>query len=528
MRNRRRFLYLLFLALAGLLFSTFVFAADDVFPEMSAQMQKSASDVANKLVPYAVRLVGVLFIIQFAIRNHKAAFTIDDPKQLLAKLVFPIIWLGFLFYLINNSYPVLNAIFSSFLQLGKIAAGGVDLQPGNIMWNGIALQNNMVKAYNDATGASDGLMNAFKYFFPSMMLSVACLLILLSFFLIALATAIATLEFYLILAAAPIAFAMGGLDALKQSSIAPLQTMLSIGYRLIILGVIVGVMNGQLMTWHTSFKAVTASNMTPIWVVVFGCMLGAVAAFSAGKIAGALASGQSNISGNEAMFAGLQMMQTIATSMTAAAAAGQMLGGAADAASKGAAGAGGLANQGFAKLSDVFGGGSGSISSGGSGGGASGGKGSGAAGASGGMSSADAAESVLGPLGGSPVDSAGGGDASDAAIGSPSSGGDASDAAIGSPSSSADTGSAGSSPGGSASNAAGSQTASSGGGGGSASPPTTREDQMAQAMDKMAEAMKGQRPSPGTQLGRAAMAAVQGTQHDSGHVQVHVDTNSKD
>ena len=286
----------------------------------------------------------------------------------------------------------------------------------------------------------------------------ACLLILLSFFLIALATAIATLEFYLILAAAPIAFAMGGLDALKQSSIAPLQTMLSIGYRLIILGVIVGVMNGQLMTWHTSFKAVTASNMTPIWVVVFGCMLGAVAAFSAGKIAGALASGQSNISGNEAMFAGLQMMQTIATSMTAAAAAGQMLGGAADAASKGAAGAGGLANQGFAKLSDVFGGGSGSISSGGSGGGASGGKGSGAAGASGGMSSADAAESVLGPLGGSPVDSAGGGDASDAAIGSPSSGGDASDAAIGSPSSSADTGSAGSSPGGSASNAAVSYT----------------------------------------------------------------------
>ena len=213
--------------------------------------------------------MGVLFIIQFAIRNHKAAFTIDDPKQLLAKLVFPIIWLGFLFYLINNSYPVLNAIFSSFLQLGKIAAGGVDLQPGNIMWNGIALQNNMVKAYNDATGASDGLMNAFKYFFPSMMLSVACLLILLSFFLIALATAIATLEFYLILAAAPIAFAMGGLDALKQSSIAPLQTMLSIGYRLIILGVIVGVMNGQLMTWHTSFKAVTASNMTPICCLLY-------------------------------------------------------------------------------------------------------------------------------------------------------------------------------------------------------------------------------------------------------------------
>ena len=67
--------------------------------------------------------------------------------------MFPIIWLGFLFYLINNSYPVLNAIFSSFLQLGNLAAGGVDLQPGNIMWNGIALQNNMVKAYNDATGA---------------------------------------------------------------------------------------------------------------------------------------------------------------------------------------------------------------------------------------------------------------------------------------------------------------------------------------------------------------------------------------
>ncbi|CAB3730423.1 hypothetical protein LMG1866_04588 [Achromobacter ruhlandii] len=491
-------------ALIGLGVSHTASAVDDVFPAMAAQMQQSASNVANQLVPYALRLLGVLFLIQFALRNYKTAFSVDDPKQLLAKLVFPMLWLGFLMYLIGNSYSLLNAIFSSFLALGRIASGGVDLQPGNIMWNGIALQNNMVIAYNEATGASDGLLNAFKYFFPSMMLSVACLAILLSFFMIALAVAIATLEFFLILAAAPIAFAMGGLEALKQSSIAPLQTMLSIGYRLIILGVIVGVMNDQLVPWSNNFKTVTASNLAPIWIVVFGCLLGAVASFSAGKIAGALASGQSNISGNEAMFAGLQMMQTIATTMTAAASAGQLAGGVADAASKGAGGAGAAAGRGFANLSDALGGGSGSISSAGNG--ANNSSGAGGQGRAAGMNSADAAQSVLGPMGGDPVG------ASDQA-------GDASDAGV-------SGGSASSEAGGGATPGSAGQASTSGD-----SPPATpqtSEDRMSQALDNMAEAMRGQRPGTGTQLGRAAMGSVQGMQHDSGHVQVHVDTHSRD
>lgn len=503
-KGLRRCLYIS-AVLVGLGLSQAALAVDDVFPAMSTQMQKSASNVANQLVPYALRLLGVLFLIQFALRNYKTAFSVDDPKQLLAKLVFPMLWLGFLMYLIGNSYGLLNAIFSSFLALGRVAAGGVDLQPGNIMWNGIALQNNMVIAYNEATGASDGLLNAFKYFFPSMMLSVACLAILISFFVIALAVAIATLEFFLILAAAPIAFAMGGLEALKQSSIAPLQTMLSIGYRLIILGVIVGVMNDQLVPWSNNFKTVTAANLAPIWIVVFGCLLGAVCAFSAGKIAGALASGQSNISGNEAMFAGLQMMQTIATTMTAAASAGQLAGGVADAASKGAGGAGAAAGRGFVNLSEALGGGSGSISNGGNG--ANNGGGAGGHGRAGGMNSADAAQSLLGPMGGDPV-------------GAADEAGDATDAGVSGSGAPSETGSSG--------GASGDDSRASSAGAPPAATPQTSEDRVSKALDNMADAMRGQRPGTGTQLGRAAMGSVQGMQHDSGHVQVHVDTHSRD
>jgi P-type conjugative transfer protein TrbL len=481
------------LVLIGLLVSPTAHAVDDIFPAISSSMQISAQNVANQLVPYALRLVGTLFLIQFTIRNWKTALSGQtDVMALLGKMALSFIWIGFLMYLINNNASILNAIFNSFLRLGQIAAGGVNLNPGDIMWNGIALQNNMVVAYNNATGANDGLLNAFKYFFPSMMLSVACLAIMLSFFMIALAVAVATLEFYLILAAAPIAYAMGGLDALKQSSIAPLQTVLSVGYRLIILGVIVGVIKGQLGTWSANFSAVSTSNMTPIWVVVFGCLLGAVAAFSAGKIAGALASGQSNISGNEAMFAGLQMMQTIASTVTAGAAAAQL---AAEAGGLAGEAAGG-AKQGFAKLADAMGGGTGSISNAGNG--------AGTATGGGGGDSVEAAQSLLGPLGGSPVASESSND--DGAAG------DASDAGIGSSDDRASR------------DAAGSTESTSG------SQASAGHPEMSKALQDLTKTAQGgqQQQSAAAKLGGTVMGHIQGMQHDSGNVGVNVDVHGKD
>ena len=122
------------------------------------------------------------------------------------------------------------------------------------------------------------------------------------------------------------------------------------------------------------------------------------------------------------------------------------------------------------------------------------------------MNSADAAQSVLGPMGGDPVASA------DQA-------GDATDAGV----------SAGSAPSETASGGASAEARhASSAGGPPAAAPQTNEDRVSKALDNMADAMRGQRPGTGTQLGRAAMGSVQGMQHDSGHVQVHVDTHSRD
>jgi len=311
------------LGLIAAMLSTSAFADGDPYAGVMSQMQTSSLNIGSQIVPVAYKLLGTLFLIQFSLRNYKAVFEVASSGEfwpVIGKVFFSVIWAGFLTLMITKHYDYLNQIFSSFMQLGQMASGGVTMDPGVIMESGIKLQNNMVVAFNQATGANDGLIAAMKNFLPAFMLSIACLAIMLAFFMVSLSVAIATLEFYMIVAAAPIAFATGGLDALKQGSIAPLQTMLSVGYRVLISGVIVGTLHNMMHQWDASFSQVTQGDWTVIWEAVFGSLLMAVASFSSGKIAGALASGQSNLSGNDAMFAGLQMVNTIANATTAMAA----------------------------------------------------------------------------------------------------------------------------------------------------------------------------------------------------------------
>ncbi|TAM01719.1 MAG: hypothetical protein EPN70_18870 [Paraburkholderia sp.] len=273
------------LAVVALTLTASAFAADPYAAAMS-QMQSSSTNIGNNIVPIAYKLLGTLFLIQFTLRNYKVVFEAAAGGELIpvfSKLIFAMLWAGFLTAAINNHYDWLNQIFSSFMQLGQLASGGVSMNPGDIMEWGIKLQNNMVADFNAATGANDGLIAAIKNFLPAILLSVACIAIMLAFFMVSLSVAIATLEFYMIAAAAPIAFATGGLDALKQASIAPLQTMLSVGYRLLISGVIVGTLHNMVTVWDASFSQVTQGDWTVIWEAVFGSLLMAVASFSSGK-----------------------------------------------------------------------------------------------------------------------------------------------------------------------------------------------------------------------------------------------------
>jgi P-type conjugative transfer protein TrbL len=435
------------LALIAATLSTSAFADGDPYAGVMSQMQTSSLNIGSQIVPVAFKLLGTLFLIQFTLRNYKSVLEVAMSGEwfpVLGKVALSVIWAGFLSYLITNHYDVLNQIYSSFMQLGSMASGGVTMDPGVIMESGIKLQNNMVVAFNQATGANDGLIAAMKNFLPAFMLSIACLAIMLAFFMVSLSVAIATLEFYMIAAAAPIAFATGGLDALKQGSIAPLQTMLSVGYRILISGVIVGTLHNMMHVWDASFSQVTQGDWTVIWEAVFGSLLMAVASFSSGKIAGALASGQSNLSGNDAMFAGLQMVNTIAnatTAMAAVATAGAAAAGMAGGAAAKAAGLGGMTpesfgnalGKGFISMTDAFpsGGKGGSLSNASPG--SSGGSGGGA------QSSQRVANELLGPMGSgftqppTPTSDLGGAGADTAAAPSASSEpvGNASDASIG-------------------------------------------------------------------------------------------------
>lgn len=514
-------------------------ADTDPFSTMVGGMSTAAQNVAGQMVAPAFNLMGLLFVIQFTLRNYKLVLetvTGGEFVPLFSKIFFAALWIGFLTYLINNNYNVLNAIFSSFQMLAGKASGGVSMDPGSIAMEGIALQDNLQASFNAATGSNDSMMMAIKNILPALLLALACLGIMLSFFVMAVAVAIATLEFYLILAAAPIAYATGALDAMKQSGTAPLQSVLSVGYRILILGVIIGIVHKETSVWDNSFSTMTANNWDAAWVALLGAGLGAVAAFHSGKIASALASGQSSLTGNDAMAAGLTMMNTIANT-TAATAAGVGALAAGMAAAKGMGGAGmDAAAKGFTTMRDAFGPSGGTMSGGGGGGGGGSGGGAGGSGGSearaaneaglGEAASGREVSQLLGPVSSDLADVADDGESGASSAGesgtgsqSGSNGGQArAHADTGGASGNAEDAGIGS-PDGSQSSASGS-----GGGGGNGS-----GDPVLDEVKKLQQQMAKQKPSNLQTFGRSALKQMGDMQlNDTGHVGVQVNHGAGD
>lgn len=186
------------------------------------------SPAINTLTAKAIGWVGAFATLQFVITNYNLLKGDGDLQTIIAKTAAALTWVGVVIYLINNGPQFITGVGEQFFSLI-----GVSLpSPGSII------------AYTITVSAISGALALVVGAIPlagttaGMFLIIITLAILCIGLYFAFKIFMLQLELGLIAMLSPLSFSFLGLSTLRDQGIAPFKALLSLGYRIILLTVI--------------------------------------------------------------------------------------------------------------------------------------------------------------------------------------------------------------------------------------------------------------------------------------------------
>ena len=269
--------------------------------------EETARKISENLVKTALKTCFAALALQWVLTYWKEIFS-GDMTSHIAKAVGLISWAMGAVFLIEHT-DILSDGFSGYLKLAGSLAGlsADDFNAGVVLAIGKKMITSVHGAIWDASGTSItqiGLMIT-----ATIQMILVDLVIIISFGILALTLFVANLEFWMMFAVAPLAFGLIPLSTFRDQGMAPIKGALSLGLRIIILGVCIAVAKAQAAA---AISAITTEGIrtgdTPLLACydylagIFGC---AIMSISAGKIASAIASGSASFSGSDAIRAGM-------------------------------------------------------------------------------------------------------------------------------------------------------------------------------------------------------------------------------
>lgn len=317
------------LAMVLLLASCTAFAALPDADNVVKSFEIAGNATAMKLIEVAKKTAVAAVMLQWIISNWKDVFD-PDIKATLAKAAGMVMWAGISISLIEH-VDLLSIIFKKYIEFaGQLANVPSDIfTPGGIIKKG----GELISAVH--FGYLKSLVRNFDILDSSLIGVITILIIdlvlMLSFFFIAISLFVANVEFWMMFAVAPLAFALIPLQSLRDQGIAPGKAVIAFGFRIIILGLIVGIAHSLTTELVYAFQNgipgdPDASILWRMFEYVAGLMGCAMMSLNAKSIAAAIASGSTALGGDDALRAGT----TVAAAATAGAAvaAGAAVGGA--------------------------------------------------------------------------------------------------------------------------------------------------------------------------------------------------------
>lgn len=275
--------------------SQLIFAADPT-PDISIvnTVQEAIKLASTSIMPQALMWLGSLMGLQFVITNYSVIKGDGDLATLFAKLLGTLLWFMFCFYVIQNGPDFIDSVGNGVLS--KFAPNLPS--PGSIITATLSICSSILIGIV-ATGTSiAGIGNS----------SIAMTLVYICFFIFAIGSFMAIklimlqLELGLIVMMSPLSFAFLGLNALKDQGVAPFKSLISLIYRIILLGVVftafskvIDVTGAQLDQYNWANPFDWPSKIQLIFSMLFAFPVCAFLVWKSDAIAASLSSGSTNM-----------------------------------------------------------------------------------------------------------------------------------------------------------------------------------------------------------------------------------------
>lgn len=210
----------------------------------------------DKLLPMAKQLFWLLAFIEFAWAMIGLAFRSSDIGDWVSTIINQIMFIGLFYWFLINSTSFGKDILNSFRIAGE-QAGGASLAPTQIFNNGIEIVSKMLDSIS-VTSPIDSLS-----------MVIASIVVIACFALIAAFTILAIVESYFVIYAGILFMGFGGSRWTKDYAVKTLQYAVSVGAKIFVLALILGIANSMIGDWVTAFNA--KKNLDVILII--GCSI---------------------------------------------------------------------------------------------------------------------------------------------------------------------------------------------------------------------------------------------------------------
>ncbi|TFW28145.1 type IV secretion system protein, partial [Duganella callida] len=260
------------------------------------QYQTAAQDFGTVIKTAAVRLAGLLFLIDLVWMVLPRLLKGPDAQELLTAVIMRLMWYCLVLWIINTpSVPL--AFVNGFIQLGKDGSHLTAISPSDVFWQGIDLVNNMSSAFEKTSSALD--------IYPSMLLLGVEFIVVIVFAFMAGQYAVTWIQFWFFMAMYPIVMAFGVTKFTKDMAMKIITTPIVYGVRFLALYFVLSVAVKVAGFIGNDLSTMTMTNLAPLWSVAGGSIVLLLAAIKAPQMATDLLNGTSSLSAADGLGAGL-------------------------------------------------------------------------------------------------------------------------------------------------------------------------------------------------------------------------------
>src|SRR5579859_3437746 len=232
-----------------------------ILNQLVQDFQSHAAAWQGVLRADAIDLFWLLVAIDFVFMAIRLIFRGADFAEWLGEFVQQILFIGFFYALLTNSVTWATDIVNSLRQAANqaSAAGGgmVNLHPADVLGIGVNIGQQALQQMSVLRpGAAVGL-------------AIAGVVIICCFALIAAWMILALVESYIVISAGVLFMGFGGSRWTKDIAITVIRYALSVGAKLFVMQLLVGIGESMLQSWLAGFTTVNATTLC----VMIGCSI---------------------------------------------------------------------------------------------------------------------------------------------------------------------------------------------------------------------------------------------------------------